>query len=136
MAKSTIARMYDDLVNAVDGIVERKYIFTGGRPDIKEADIDTMKKYIVIEIPVNIEDIAVGNHKFHLTTSGVFYLISKAKKNRTYNINALSDFVDEVTDLFPVKGEFIAAVNPIVLATGMDEYGYQIATVTFDIHTK
>ena len=136
MAKSTIARMYDDLVNAVDGIVERKYIFTGGRPDIKEADIDTMKKYIVIEIPVNIEDIAVGNHKFHLTTSGVFYLISKAKKNRTYNINAISDFVDEVTDLFPVKGEFIAAVNPIVLATGMDEYGYQIATVTFDIHTK
>ena len=136
MAKSTIARMYEDLVNAVDGIVERKYIFTGGRPDIKEADIDTMKKYIVIEIPVNIEDIAVGNHKFHLTTSGVFYLISKAKKNRTYNINALSDFVDEVTDLFPVKGEFIAAVNPIVLATGMDEYGYQIATVTFDIHTK
>lgn len=136
MAKSTIARMYDDLVNAVDGIVERKYIFTGGRPNIKEADIDTMKKYIVIEIPVNIEDIAVGNHKFHLTTSGVFYLISKAKKNRTYNINALSDFVDEVTDLFPVKGEFIAAVNPIVLATGMDEYGYQIATVTFDIHTK
>ena len=128
--------MYDDLVNAMDGIVERKYIFPGGRPDIKEADIETMKKYIVIELPVSIEDIAVGNHKFHLTTTGVFYLISKAKKNRTYNINALSDFVEEVTDKFPISGSYIAAVNPTVLTTGMDEFGYQIVTVTFDIHTK
>lgn len=134
--KTTIAKMYDDLVNAMDGIVERKFIFVGGRPDIKEAQLETMKKYIVIELPINIEDIAVGNNKFHLTTTGVIYLISKAKKNRTYNINELSDFVEEVTDKFPVKGEYIAAVNPSVLTTGMDEFGYQIATVTFDIHTK
>ena len=134
--KTTIAKMYDDLVNAMDGIVERKFIFVGGRPDIKEAQLETMKKYIVIELPINIEDIAVGNNKFHLTTTGVIYLISKAKKNRTYNINELSDFVEEVTDKGPVKGEYIAAVNPSVLATGMDEFGYQIATVTFDIHTK
>jgi len=134
--KSTIARMYDDLVNAMDGIVERKYIFPGGRPDIKDADLETMKKYIVIELPVNIEDYAAGNNKFHLTTAGVFYLITKAKKNRTYNINALSDFTDEVTDKFPISGSFIAATNPTVLTTGMDEYGYQIVTVSFDVHTK
>lgn len=134
--KTTIAKMYDDLVNAMVGVVERKFIFVGGRPDIKEAELDTMKKYIVVELPVSIEDIAVGNNKFHLTTTGIFYLISKAKKNRTYNINELSDFVEKVTDKFPVKGEYIAAVNPNVLTTGMDEFGYQIATVTFDIHTK
>lgn len=134
--KTTISKMYDDLVNAMVGVVERKFIFVGGRPDIKEAQLETMKKYIVIELPISIEDIAVGNNKFHLTTTGVIYLISKAKKNRTYNINELSDFVEEVTDKFPVKGEYIAAVNPSVLTTGMDEFGYQIATVTFDIHTK
>ena len=38
--KSTIAKMYDDLVNALDGIVERDYIFLGGRPDIKEPELE------------------------------------------------------------------------------------------------
>ena len=134
--KSTISLMYDDLVNAVDGIVERKLIFMGGRPDIKEADLEKMKKYIVIELPVGISDIAVGKSKFMLTTTGVFFLVSQAKKNRTFNVNTLSDFVEEVTDKFPISGAYITAVNPVVRMTGTDEFGYQIATVTFDVHTK
>ena len=134
--RSTIAKMYNDLVDAMDGIVERKFIFPGGRPDIKEADVEKMKKYIVIELPLGIEDMAVGNHKFHLTTTGVFYLISEAKKNRTFNINSLSDFTEEVTDRFPISGEYIAATNPSVLMSGVDEFGYQIVTVSFDVHSK
>ena len=134
--KSTIAKIFDDIINALDGIVERKFIFPGGRPDIKEADLEKMDKYIVIELPVNIEDYAVGNHKFHLMTTGVLYLISKAKKNRTLNVNSFSDFTEEVTDKFPISGACITAVNPVVRMTGTDEFGYQIATVTFDVHTK
>jgi hypothetical protein len=134
--KSTIAKMYDDLINAFDGIVERKLIFPGGRPDIKEPDLEKMPKYIVVELPVNIEDYAAGNHKFHLTTTGVVYLFSKAKKNRTFNVNSLSDFTDEVTDRFPISGEYIAATNPTVLMSGTDEFGYQLVTVSFDVHTK
>ena len=134
--KSTIAKMYNDLVNAMDGIVERKFIFPGGRPDIKEADLEKMKKYIVIELPLGIEDMVVGNHKFHLTTTGVFYLVSEAKKNRTFNVNALSDFTEEVTDKFPIRGEYIVAANPSVLMSGVDEFGYQIVTVSFDVHNK
>lgn len=134
--KSTIAKMYDDLINAFDGLVERKLIFSGGRPDIKEPDLEKMPKYIVVELPINIEDYAAGNHKFHLMTSGVVYLFSKAKKNRTFNVNTLSDFTEAVTDKFPIRGEYIAATNPTVLMSGTDEYGYQLVTVSFDIHTK
>ena len=134
--KSTIAKMYDDLINAMDGIVERKFIFPGGRPDVKEPDLDSMPKYIVVELPVNIEDYAAGNNKFHLTTTGVFYLLSKAKKNRTFNVYTLSNFTEAVTDRFPIRGEYIAATNPTVLMSGTDEYGYQIVTITFDVHTK
>ena len=134
--KTTIAKMYDDLVNALNGVVERKFIFTGGRPDIKDADLETMPKYIVVELPVAIDDMVFGNHKFHLTTTGVFYLISKSKKNRTFNVNTLSDFIEEVTDLFPISGEYFAAVNPVVLMRGMDEFGYQLVTITFDLHSK
>lgn len=134
--KSTISKMYDDLINALDGIVERKLIFPGGRPDIKEADDSSMKKFIVVEIPTGIEDMVVGNHKFHLTTTGIIYLFTKAKKNKTFNVNTLSDFVEEVTDKFPISGKYIAATNPTVLMNGVDEYGYQIVTVTFGIHNK
>ena len=134
--KSTISKMYNDLINAMDGIVECKFIFPGGRPDIKEAELDKMEKYIVVELPVNIEDMAVGNHKFHLTTTGVFYLFSKAKKNKTFNVNTLSDFTEEVTDKFPIRGDYIAATNPAVIMNGLDEFGFQIVTVSFDVHTK
>ena len=134
--KTTIAKMYDDLVNALDGIVERKFIFTGGRPDIKDANLETMSKYIVVELPVAIDDMVFGNHKFHLTTTGVFYLISKSKSKRTFNVNDISDFIEEVTDLFPISGEHFAAVNPVVLMRGMDEFGYQLVTITFDLHSK
>ena len=133
--KTTIAKIYDDLVNALEGIVERKLIFAQ-RPDIKEAEQDMMTKFIVVDLPVSIEDMVVGKNKFHLTTTGVFYLISKAKKNRTFNITSLSDFTEEVTDKFPISGEYIAATNPVVLSRGVDEYGYQIVTITFDIHNK
>ena len=134
--RTTIAKIYGDLVNGINGIVEPKYIFLGGRLDIKDVDSETMKKFIVIELPTNIEDIAVGNHKFHLTTEGVMYLISEAKKNRTFNINSISDFTEEVSSRFPICGDYIAAANPSVLLRGIDEYGYQIVTITFDIHTK
>ena len=134
--KSTIAKMYDDLINALDGIVERNLIFPGGRPDIKEPDLEKMPKYIVVELPVNIEDYAAGNNKYLLTTTGVVYLFSKAKKNRTFNVNALSDFTEAVTDKFPISGEYIAAANPTVLMSGTDEFGYQLVTVSFDVHSK
>lgn len=64
------------------------------------------------------------------------YLISEAKKNRTFNINSISDFTEEVSSRFPICGDYIAAANPSVLLRGIDEYGYQIVTITFDIHTK
>jgi hypothetical protein len=134
--KSTIAKMYDDLINALDGIVEKKFIFPGGRPDIKEPNDSTMTKFIVVELPIGIDDMVVGNHKFHLTTTGIIYLFTKAKKNKTFNVNAISDFTEEVTDRFPISGEYIAATNPTVLMNGVDEYGYQIVTISFGIHNK
>lgn len=137
MAKktTTIAKMYDDLITALSGVVEKGCIFPGGRPDVKKANLDTMTKYIVAELPVSIEDVAIGNRKFLLNTTGIFYLFTKAKSNMTFNVNALSDLTEEVTDLFPISGKYIAATNPVVLMRGVDEYGYQIVTVTFNVHT-
>lgn len=134
-AKSTISRIYTDLVTAIQEVITSKAIFTGGRPDFGEDEIPP-KRFIVIELPVQIEDYVVGKSKFLLNTTGVVYIFDKAKKDTTLNVNATSDFVESVTDLFPIVGQYFSAVNPKVLMRGADEYGYQVVTVTFDIHSK
>lgn len=134
-SKNPIAAIYSDLVTALSGVIEAKYIFPGGRPKTA-TDPSTMNKFIAIELPVSIEDIAAGNKKFVLSTTGVFYLFIKSKTNGTLNLNATSDFVSSVESLFPIVGDYCGASSPRVLMTGADEYGYQVITITFDLQTK
>ena len=134
MAKKTpISAIYTDLVTALSVVIESKYIFLGGRPDTSS---ESMNKFAVIELPVGIEDIAVGRKKFSLSTTGVVYLFVKAKSNGTLNVNTTSDFVESVCGVFPVNGDYCEAYNPSVLMKGADEYGYQTVSITFDINTK
>ena len=133
--KSTISKIYDDLVTAMKGVIESKYIFCGERPDVTK-DNSEMEKFVVIELPVSIRDIAIGKHKFLLHSRGLIYLFTKAKSNATLNVNMTSDFIESVMDLFPISGSYIAAVKPEPLLTGADEYGYHVTSVSFEIHTK
>jgi len=133
--KTTIELIFEDLVNAVTGIIEPKYIFTGGRPDVINSD-SQVSKFVVITLPVSIEDIAVGNKKFMLTTTGAIDLFLKSKKDSTLNVNSTSEFVEQAAGLFPISGKVIAAANPKVRMRGTDEHGYQFVTITFDLHTK
>lgn len=134
-AKSPIAAIYTDLVTALSGVIEAKYIFPGGRPKTA-TDPSTMNKFIAIELPVSIEDIAAGNKRFVLSTTGVLYLFYKSKTNGSLNVNATSDFIDSVERLFPIVGEYCGASSPRILMNGADEYGYQLVTITFDLQTK
>lgn len=133
--KSPIAAIYTDLVNALSGVIETKYIFPGGRPKTAEGST-TMNKFIVIELPVSIEDIAAGNKKFVLNTTGVFYLFIKSKANGTLNVNSTSDFLSSVESLFPIVGDYCGASSPRVLMNGADDFGFQLVTITFDLQTK
>ena len=135
MAKSTLYNMYNDLVKAVKPIVGNKYIFLKDRPKMKEGE-SPMEKFIVVDLPVSIEDYVVGKKKEYLVTSGVFYLFTQARKNETLDIGATGDFVDSIVDLFPISGDYIAACNPTVRMTGSDGMGFQVTTISFDIHTK
>lgn len=134
-ANTTIALIYDDLVNAVKGIIEPEHIYLGCRPDVITEE-SPVSRFVVIDLPVHIKDMAAGNHKFHLTTIGVFHLFVKSKKNSTLNVNATSDFMEQLTGLFPISGEYVAATDPKVLTDGIDEYGYSFVTITFGLHTR
>lgn len=132
---TTIARIYDDLTTAMSHVISEKQIFLGERPDTAK-DGKQKNVFAVIELPVNISDVAIGNRRLMLYTSGIFYLFSRAKSDNTLNINALSDFTESVWNLFPISGNYIVASNPEILSRGKDGYGYQVVSISFDLHSK
>ena len=133
--KSVLYNLYADLLNPLKTVIEAKYIFLKDRPTIKESDAP-MAKFAVIDLPVSIEDFVIGNKKTYLTTAGVFYLFVQARNNGTLDVNATGDFTDSVVDLFPIKGTYCSAANPVVRMTGSDGQGFQVVTITFDLQCK
>lgn len=135
MAKSVLYNIFNDLTKAVKNVVEARYIFLQDRPDTSKEDTP-MQKFVVVSLPLGIEDYVIGNKKTLLNTDGVFYLFTQARSNNTLNINTMGDFVDQIVNLFPIVGEYCTAANPVVRLSGSDNLGYQVSTITFDIQTK
>lgn len=133
--KSVLYSIFDDLVEAVSPIVGKKYVFLGNRPKITDGE-KPMSKFIVVSLPVSIDDYVAGNKKTLLNTTGVFYLFTQARSNNTLDIGATGDLEKDVEDLFPIKGKCITASKPKVRITGSDGSGYQVVTVTFEIQSK
>ena len=135
MAKSTLYNIYNDLVKAVKPIVGNKNVFLKDRPKTNGDEVP-MSKFVVVDLPVSIDDYVIGSKKTYLTTSGVYYLFTQSRKDDTLDINATGELVDSVLDLFPISGDYVVASNPVVRMGGSDGMGFQVTTVTFDLHTK
>ena len=135
MGKSTLFNIYNDLVEAVKPIACTKNVFLRNRPKLIEGS-SPMKRFIVIKLPANIEDLVKGHKKTCLYTTGVFELYVQARSNDTLDPNATGDFTDEIEDLFPIKGQYVIASKPITRSTGSDENGFQVITITFDLHSR
>lgn len=135
MSKSTLYNMYSDLVNAVKPIVSSKYVFLKDRPKFENGELP-MKRFIVIDLPVTIDDYVIGNNRTYLTTKGVFYLFVQGRSNETLDLNAMGELVDAVTSLFPIRGDYVVASNAEVRMSGSDGLGFQVTTVSFDVHSR
>ena len=133
--KTPITLIYTDIVNALSQVIESKYVFLG-RPNNSMNGDSPMNKFVVVELPVPIDDIAHGKKKFVLTTTGVLFLFTKSKSNNTLNLNTASDFIANVEGVFPYTGKVCSISNPSVMMRGADEYGYQVTSITFDLQTK
>jgi len=133
--KSTIYNIFNDFVEALKPIVDKKYIFLKDRPKIGKDDVP-MKKFIIVDLPLGIDDLVIGHKKTCLVTSGVLYLFTQARSNDTLDPNATGDFADSVEELFPIKGQYIIACNPTVKLNGSDGQGFQVTVITFDLHSR
>lgn len=132
---SAITCIFTDLVKAIKKVLPDKSIFLGVRPIFAESST-RLDRFAVIKLPISIEDIAAGKKKFVLQTTGVIDLYSRAKNDRTFRINELSDFQSSVEDLFPISGDYCVAADPTTLIQDSDEFGYQVISISFNLHTR
>lgn len=135
MAKSTLYNIYSDLVEAVNPIVGIKYVFLKDRPNIKEGD-KPMSRFVVIDLPITINDAVIGGKKTMLQTTGVFYAFTQSRSNNTLNVNETGELVDSLIGLFPISGQYVVASNPQVMMRGSDGQGFQVTTITFDLRSR
>lgn len=135
MARSTIYKIYSDLVNAVKTIVGVKYVFLKDRPNTKDEDLP-MSKFVVIDLPTPINDAVIGGNRTLLQTSGVIYAFTQSRSNNTLDVNAMGELVDSIVNLFPIDAMYVVATNPRVMMRGSDGQGFQVTTITFDLRCK
>lgn len=133
--KSTLYYIYSDLVNAVKNIIDSKYIFLGDRPNVNN-EATPMSKFVVISLPLRIDDRVIGNRKISLETEGVLHLFTLARANNTLNLNDTGEFIDKAMSLFPISGDYCVATNPSVVLSGADNLGYQAVTIRFDLRSR
>lgn len=122
--------VYNDLVEAVDGIGKRTFL---DRPKLTSEEL---ANFIVVDIPTEMRGRMKGDSDVTSDCYGTYTVFCKAKTDRTLNIVSQSDLVQKVLDLFPINGKHVTATKPSVLMQGEDGYGYQVTQITFRLRTK
>ena len=133
--KSTLGCIFDDLVNALSGVIDRNRIFMNDRPCLTDSS-KPMDKFIVVDLPSEIDDNVIGDKDTMLNTYGVFHLFTRAKKNNSLNVNATGVLVDGVKRLFPIKGEYVVCSSPVVRLKGADGNSYQVVIISFKLRSR
>jgi len=130
MANNTfLYKIYNDLVSAVEKTGKPVYL---ERPKSLKSEV---AQFVVITLPAQIYGMVKGGLDFRSGSNGLISVFCKAKTDGTMNVNAQSNLVQQVLDLFPIVGDIVEASNPAILMQGADGYGYQVTQITFKLRT-
>lgn len=129
---STLYNIFNSLSNAVKatGVA---HVYLVNRPKLLDT---SMESFVVVNLPARLYRDVKGNDDFVVSTTGTFMVGVAAKKDGTPNIKAQTELVQKFMDLFPISDNYISATNPQIILRGVDEAGYQITSVMFDVRTK
>lgn len=131
MANDTfLYKIFNDLVNAAQKTGKPVYI---ERPKSIGSEV---AQFVVITLPAQIYGMVKGGLGFRSGSNGLISVFCKAKTDGTMNVNAQSNLVQQVLDLFPITGDVVEASNPAILMQGNDGYGYQVTQISFKLRTK
>lgn len=131
MANDTfLYKIFNDLVNAAKKTGKPVYL---ERPKSIGSEV---AQFVVITLPAQIYGMVKGGLGFRSGSNGLISVFCKAKTDGTMNVNAQSNLVQQVLDLFPITGDVVEASNPAILMQGNDGYGYQVTQISFKLRTK
>lgn len=131
MANDTfLYKIFNDLVNAANKTGKPVYL---ERPKSIGSEV---AQFVVITLPAQIYGMVKGGLGFRSGSNGLISVFCKAKTDGTMNVNAQSNLVQQVLDLFPITGDVVEASNPAILMQGNDGYGYQVTQISFKLRTK
>lgn len=119
------------LAEAVSPVVGRYYYLT--RPSVLNEDV---RHFAVIDLPLRFRRRLIGHGRSQTQTGGVIKVYSKAKADNTPNIGDITSLPEKVEGLFPISGDGFSCTDPGIRYLGADDYGYQVAWVSFDIFIK
>ncbi len=132
MSNNTVTyKVFESIVNALKPLGTKVYLMN--RPTATKTLDD---KFVVIDLPTQFRHQTFGNDDFCYELTGVIYTFCRAHSDGTPNIDQQTKFTRSVMELFPYSDEILECTRPRMLLRGLDDYGFQLTTITFNIRTK
>lgn len=136
---TTIETIFKDLWDAVDGICDKRYLRS--RPKSVPVS-DRPDSYIVIRLPYVIRNNEISDrgeyNDFTTTVQFEIYVRDKtsSKNPNQFNVIDMSDKVDAVMRLFPIKTENFLVTKPNITVQAEDGDGFAITIIQGFLRTR
>lgn len=128
---TTTQKILATIGKTISPVVEQYYYLD--RPNSLTKEV---KHFAVIDLPTRFRRSLFGYSDNQTRTAGIIYVFSKAKTNNTPNIGDLTDLSERVEKVFPIVGDGFSCRKPDLQYMGVDDYGYQVSRIGFEIFIK
>lgn len=125
----TILKTIGETISPVVG----KYYYLNRPNKLNDGDV---KHFAVITLPTRFRRSLSGYSDDQTRTTGIIYVLCKAKTNDTPNIGELTQLSEAVEKLFPIRGKGFSCMAPDLQYMGVDDYSYQMSRISFEIFIK
>lgn len=134
-----IKDLYQGLWNTVEGICDKRYL--KDRPKAVPVD-ERPDSYIVICLPYTLNNNEISSdgsyNDFTTTIQLELYVRDNAssKKPNAFNVLSMSDKIDKVFSLFPIKTDTFLVTKPRITMQTDDGDGFAVTIIQGFLRTK
>lgn len=135
----TISKIYEGLWNAVDGICDKRYL--KDRPKSVPVS-ERPNSYIVISVPYKIKNNEISfngcynDYTTHIRLEVYVRDNISSKNPNGFDVLAMSDKVDAIMKLFPIKTEDFVVSRPDVAMQSNDGDGFSVTIIQGFLRTR
>lgn len=97
---------------------------------------DKLQSFLVVALPARLDTNIHGGELLQNRTTGTIYSFYRSKSDGTPNISGQTTQDGRVLDLFPMRGDYVECVKPVLLNRGYDDFGFHVSAIYFDIRVR